>query len=56
MDIQEANEIILDELKKHGALYNAYISSIVSALHDMRGSHSDKDTAKCIMQRLMNED
>lgn len=58
--VQNACEIIQDELLKHGDLYNGFISSIESSLKEQKATglpfQPESDIAENILKRIIGED
>lgn len=55
-NIQNACEIIRQELMEHGDFYKAFSASIYSALKDIPGETRIEDMPQLIMDRIIGED
>lgn len=54
--IQNACEVVREELLEHGDLYNGFKASVVSALYELPCSEDIPDLADRILKRIIGEE
>lgn len=57
MNVQQAANVLTDELRKHGDLYKAFLASIESSLSEHHeNSRSHHEVAEKILKRIIGEE
>lgn len=54
--LSEACKILLEELKKHGELYDGFKASIISAINDAPNYMPTEKVAERILNRMIGEE